>query len=68
MFDNNMRKKLIKTLIRNYYELEKNALYHQASHETFERLEAEIEKLMTANEYETFMNCNEFDNTYWSAI
>ena len=68
MFDNNMRKRLIKTLIRNYYELEKNALYHQASHETFERLEAEMQKLMTANEYETFFDCNEFDGQYWSDV
>lgn len=68
MFDNEMRKKLIKSLIRTYYQMELNAEHHEASFQTYERLEFEMKRLMTAQEYETFMNCNEFDNTYWSDI
>ena len=68
MFDNEMRKKLIKSLIRTYYQMELNAEHHETSFQTYERLEFEMKRLMTAQEYETFMNCNEFDNTYWSDI
>ena len=68
MFDNEMRKKLIKSLIRTYYQMELNAPHHETSFQTYERLEFEMKRLMTAQEYETFMDCNEFDNTYWDDI
>lgn len=41
---------------------------YQSGHETYERLEIEMQKLMTENEWETFLNCNEFDGTYWTDI
>lgn len=68
MFDNKTRKQLIKSLIKTYYQLELNAEHHEASFQTYERLEFELKRLMTDNEYEVFMNCNEFDNTYWTNI
>jgi len=66
--NNETRKALIKSLIGTYYRMELHAPEYQAGHETYERLETEMQKLMTENEWETFLNCNEFDNTYWSDI
>lgn len=66
--NNETRKALIKSLIGTYYRMELHAPEYQSGHETYERLEIEMQKLMTKNEWETFLNCNEFDNTYWSDI
>ena len=66
--NNETRKALIKSLIGTYYRMELTAPEYQSGHETYERLEIEMQKLMTENEWETFLNCNEFDNTYWSDI
>jgi len=68
MFDNEMRKKLIQSLIRSYYQLELNAKHHEPTFQTYERLEFEMGRLMTKEEYETFFDCNEFEGVYYSDI
>lgn len=68
MFDNEMRKKLIKSLIRTYYQFELNADNIVIGSHTYETLEFEMQRLMTNYEYDLFMDSCEFDGEYWSKI
>ena len=68
MFDNEMRKNLIKSLIRTYYQLELNEEHHEPTFQTYERLEFEMSRLMTRDEYEIFFDCNEFEGEYYAFI
>lgn len=66
---NSTRIKLIKALIKTYYEMELASHEgHKMNPETYACIQDEISKLMTQDEFDTWVDCNEFHGFCWSKI
>lgn len=60
------RVKLIKSIIRLYYQAELNA--NLVSYELTRQLDKELEKLMTKEEQDLFFTSNEFQSIPWDVV
>ena len=64
--DNQKRIKLIKSIIRLYYQAELNSNF--VSSELTRQLDKELENLMTKEEQDLFFTSNEFQSIPWDVV
>ena len=69
MTNEQQRIELIKTFIRTYYQMElASGNGFKFEGRTYGALQDEMSKLMTQEEFDEWVDCNEFYGTCWSKV